>query len=217
VMAMIIVVIIIIVVVIIIAVLIVVVDGWVDGRMDMDGRLNGRTDFGRLCRCCLSSRERRSVDGIMTKSRRASTCPRGSTASLSRAWIAPRDTCASKPKTDYVDFLETARSGMRPCYHIMFCFSGDDGRIWGGGLGYTLAQVTAGTGTGVVTTIKATKISRSTRISGTRSKRGLGALSGWPQQSERLCWRPFVRIQRGYVLRVAIATADGRGETSSWK
>jgi hypothetical protein len=27
--------------------------GWVDGRMDMDGRLDGRTDCGRLRRCCL--------------------------------------------------------------------------------------------------------------------------------------------------------------------
>jgi hypothetical protein len=58
--AMIIVVIIIIVIIITAVVLIVVVDGWIDGRMDMDGRLSGRTDCGRLRRCCLSSRERRS-------------------------------------------------------------------------------------------------------------------------------------------------------------
>ena len=71
--AMIIVVIIIIaVMIIIVVVLIVVVDGWIDGRMDMDGRLNGRTDCGRLRRCCLSSRERRSVDHAPEARRRAS-------------------------------------------------------------------------------------------------------------------------------------------------
>ena len=41
--------------IIIVVVLIVVVDGWIDGRMDMDGRLNGRTDCGRLRRCCLAT------------------------------------------------------------------------------------------------------------------------------------------------------------------
>jgi hypothetical protein len=47
--------IIVVVVIIIVVVLIVVVDGWIDGRMDMDGRLSGRTDCGRLRRCCLAT------------------------------------------------------------------------------------------------------------------------------------------------------------------
>ena len=59
-------VVIIIVVIIIVVILIVVVGGWADGRMDMDGRLGGRTDCGRLRRCCLSSRERRSAERVLT-------------------------------------------------------------------------------------------------------------------------------------------------------
>jgi hypothetical protein len=81
------VVVIIVVVIITAAIIIVVVGGWADGRMDVDGRLDGRTDCGRLRRCCLSSREHRSVGGIVIKGRRTSTCPRGSTASLSQAWM----------------------------------------------------------------------------------------------------------------------------------
>jgi hypothetical protein len=46
---------IVIIIIIILVVLIVVVDGWIDGRMDMDGRLSGRTDCGRLRRCCLAT------------------------------------------------------------------------------------------------------------------------------------------------------------------
>ena len=66
------VIIIIIVVIIIVAILIVVNNGRVDGRMDMDGRLSGRTDcVRRLRRVSLSSWEHRSVDGMLAKSRRA--------------------------------------------------------------------------------------------------------------------------------------------------
>ena len=59
-------------VVVIVVILIVVIDGWVNGRMDMDGRLNGRTDCARrLRRFSLSSWEHKSVDGTLAKSRRA--------------------------------------------------------------------------------------------------------------------------------------------------
>ena len=66
------VVVIIIVVIIIVVILIVVSNGRVDRRMDMDGRLNGRTDcVRRLRRFSLSSWEHKSVDGTLAKSRRA--------------------------------------------------------------------------------------------------------------------------------------------------
>ena len=55
-----------------VVILIVVNNGRVDGRMDMDGRLSGRTDcVRRLRRVSLSSWEHRSVDGMLAKSRRA--------------------------------------------------------------------------------------------------------------------------------------------------
>ena len=66
------VVIIIIVVIIIVVILIVANNGRVDGRMDMDGGLNGWTDcVRRLCRFSLSSWEHKTVDVVSAKSRRA--------------------------------------------------------------------------------------------------------------------------------------------------
>ena len=64
--------IIIIVVIIVVVILVVVNNGRADGRMDMDGRLSGRTVcVRRLRRVSLSSWEHRSVDGMLAKSRRA--------------------------------------------------------------------------------------------------------------------------------------------------
>ena len=66
------VIIIIIVVIIAVVILVVVNNGRADGRMDMDGRLSGRTVcVRRLRRVSLSSWEHRSVDGMLAKSRRA--------------------------------------------------------------------------------------------------------------------------------------------------
>ena len=70
--AIIIVVIITVVIIIVVVILIVVDNGLVDGRMGMDGRLNGRTDcVRRLRRFSLSSWEHKTVDVVSAKSRRA--------------------------------------------------------------------------------------------------------------------------------------------------